>query len=294
MNTRSDALTDPLQSMVPPPERMPDGSVRGFHVQEYIIPPEAIPDLEKLVIEDEAPVDNIFAEKQQRLLTEPLYSSWAGPGEGRSFLALANVGLFYQMNTPAVVPDVMLSLDVRLGADLSRRENRSYFIWERGKAPDLVIEFVSDRTGGEESHKLRQYERIGITYYVVFDPEQRLGHGPLRAFARGEVDYTPTDPAFFKGVGLGLTLWNGPYEGHPWTWLRWCDRDGRLIATAAEALEQKGQQVDEARRLADEARRLADEARQQATDAQRKTDVERQKRERLETLLRQHGVEPPA
>jgi hypothetical protein len=37
------------------------------------------PDVSALVIQDDAPRDNIFAEKQERLLTEPLYSSWSGP-----------------------------------------------------------------------------------------------------------------------------------------------------------------------------------------------------------------------
>ena len=32
-----------------------------------------------LVTEDGEPVDNVFSEKQQRLLTEPLYSSWTPP-----------------------------------------------------------------------------------------------------------------------------------------------------------------------------------------------------------------------
>ncbi len=32
-------------------------------------------EMEKLVTEDDAPVDNILLEKQQRLLTEPLYGA---------------------------------------------------------------------------------------------------------------------------------------------------------------------------------------------------------------------------
>src|SRR5713101_1725541 len=52
--------------------------------------PDLVPNLDELITEDDVPVDSIFAEKQQRLLTEPLYSSWPGPGVGRCFLALAN------------------------------------------------------------------------------------------------------------------------------------------------------------------------------------------------------------
>jgi hypothetical protein len=117
------------------------------------LPPELIPNLDELVLEDDTPLDNIFTARQERLLTEPLDVSWAGPGEGRPFLALANVGLFYMLHEPPLVPDAMLAVDVRVGDDLSRRENRSYFTWQLGKSPDVVVEIVSDRRGGEEANQ---------------------------------------------------------------------------------------------------------------------------------------------
>src|SRR5207302_9337003 len=128
-------------------------------------------------------MESIFAEKQSRLLTEPLYTSWPGPGDGRPFQVLANVGLFFADKEPPLVPDAMLSLDVSPGADLSQKENRSYFVWRRGKAPNVVIEFVSDRRGGETTTKLRDYARAGVPYYIVFDPQNRLEGGVLRGFA---------------------------------------------------------------------------------------------------------------
>ena len=42
--------------------------------------PDVAPNIDDLVTEDDTPVDNLPSEKQQRLLTEPLYSSWSGPG----------------------------------------------------------------------------------------------------------------------------------------------------------------------------------------------------------------------
>jgi len=55
------------------------------------LPREYLPDVSKLVTEDDTPADSIYAEKQQRLLTTSLYASW-NPSE--PFLAMANVGLF--------------------------------------------------------------------------------------------------------------------------------------------------------------------------------------------------------
>jgi hypothetical protein len=37
--------------------------------------PDVIPNVDALITEDDTPVDNLPSEKQQRLLTEPLYSS---------------------------------------------------------------------------------------------------------------------------------------------------------------------------------------------------------------------------
>ncbi|MEO7328113.1 MAG: Uma2 family endonuclease, partial [Minicystis sp.] len=99
------------------------------------------PDISKLVTEDDAPMDNFPSEKQQRLLTESLYSSWSGPppgedGEARTFLAAANVGVFAGLKEQAIVPDVFLSADVELQEDWWEKKNRSYFIWEMGKPPN--------------------------------------------------------------------------------------------------------------------------------------------------------------
>ena len=45
----------------------------------FVLSPEDIPNVEELVIEDGKPVDNLFVEKQNHLLAEPLYSSWTSP-----------------------------------------------------------------------------------------------------------------------------------------------------------------------------------------------------------------------
>ncbi len=65
-----------------------------FHASEVVGP-----DVSAIVTEDDAPVDNLYSEKQQRLLTEPLNAGWQGPppeegGDRRTFLAAANVGFF--------------------------------------------------------------------------------------------------------------------------------------------------------------------------------------------------------
>ena len=105
--------------------------------------PSLWPDLDAIVTEDSTSVDNPFSEKQMRLLTEPLYASWPGPGNDRPFRVLAKVGL-YGMPTAPLVPDVMLGLDVRTPQELMVKGHRAWFLWIVGKLPDAVIELVSN------------------------------------------------------------------------------------------------------------------------------------------------------
>ena len=152
-------------------------------------------DYDSLVTEDHKPVDRIFVEKLYRLLTRCLYASWPGPGEGRPFLVLVNVGWFYQRTTPAVVPDCLLSLDVTGPPDLQVKQGHSYYQWDMGKQPDVVIEVVSDRTGGEEGHKKNLYARLGVPYYAVFDPKHLLSGDTLRTYELRGAKYQVVAPA---------------------------------------------------------------------------------------------------
>lgn len=72
------------------------------------------PDISHIITEDEAPVDTIFSERQMGLLRDALYASWQEPGETGTFVALANVGLFYAIHQDPDVPDVLVSVDVTL------------------------------------------------------------------------------------------------------------------------------------------------------------------------------------
>jgi Uma2 family endonuclease len=216
----------------------------GGEVPAPIVPPDRELTIEELIIDDGEPVDNIYIEKQQRLLTEALYSSWPGPAPGRPFLALSNVGLFPEKKQTPLVPDVMLAVDVPGNRDLALKENRSYFLWIVGKPPDVVLEFVSDRRGDEDGYKMARYARIGVPYYVIFDPEGWLNGGVLRSFELEKDTYRPLPAHWFSKVNLGVKLWQGSYEGHQAEWLRWCDAQGQPIPTGYERAERERQRLE--------------------------------------------------
>jgi Uma2 family endonuclease len=278
-------------------------------------PAEYLPDYDQFVTEDDAPVDNFFSEKQQRLLTEPLYSARAAERLGRPLLAAANVGVFYGEGQPAIAPDALVSLDVELAADLWPKPNRSYFIWRFGKPPDAVVEIVSNREGGELGSKRERYAQLGVAYYVVFDPQRLLGEEALRCYELRGRTYAPCAGGWLGDIGLGVRLWEGEYEGVKAVWLRWCDREGNVIPTGAELAaaeraraEAERQRAEEEQRRAEEARqqaaaerqraeeeqRRAEEARQQAAAERQRAEEERVRAERLAARLRALGIDPDA
>jgi Uma2 family endonuclease len=253
----------------------------GERIQSPLVEPDF--DYEHLITEDDEPVDNIFSEKQQRLLTESLYSSWSG--ENRSFLALANVGLFYDPTKQPLVPDVLVSLDVKMPDNVWQKQNRSYFVKQYGKPPEVVIEIVSNKKGKETGSKLKGYAKAGVRYYVVFDPEQQLKGTKLQVYELQNHRYVETNELWLSEVQLGLTLWEGFYEDKHDVWLRWCDQNGNLISTGKEQVEQEIQEKEKALFL-------AKQERQQKEQAEKEAAQERQRAERLAQLLREKGIDP--
>ncbi len=248
-------------------------------------------DISHLVLEDDKPVDNFQSAQQQRFLVQTLYDSQALPVP---FLAEANVGLFYQLKEDPIVPDVLLSLGVQRGDDYSQRENRSYFVWELGKLPELCIEIVSNQEGdevnlsrkskrkGKTFTKKDRYGEIGVRYYVVFDPLEQIQADI--GYAKAKVwTYSPDSSGYSETlaqsinelgqyiwldtIGVGLTLWRGEFEENiTRVWLRWCDVDGNVILTGAERAKLSDRRADSADRRADsaeaKAQRLADRLRE--------------------------------
>lgn len=250
------------------------------------------PDISGVVIDDGEPLDNIYSEKQQRLLTEPLYTSWPGPpgptegGEAghRPFLATANVGVFATAHDAPLVPDVLVSIDVAAHPDLPHeKRHQTYFIWEFGKPPDVVVEIVSNRKGGELGKRKAGYERMAIFHFVVWDPERLLRERELMAYVLTAEGYIPmTQVSFARLGGLSLRPWEGSYEGLEARWLRWFDGD-QLIPTGAERAAAEAARADAAEARAEaESQRAEAESRRAAAAAERA--------ERLAALLVEHGI----
>lgn len=215
---------------------------------DTLLSQEMFPDVRSIVAEDDEPVGNILSEKHQRLLTETLNNAWNG--NGRPFFTAANVGVYYALYEPPVVPDVFLSMDVQPREEWTNKDRKTYLCWEFGKPPEVAIEIVSNRKGGEMARKLKDYARAGVWYYVVFDPfselRREMDGERLRFYELHHGAYSPMGDFWMAEIGLGLRLWEGEYEGWRTTWLRWCDELGNLLPTGKELAAQEKSRADAA------------------------------------------------
>lgn len=219
------------------PERAFVEEFRGYAKWEAAV--------ENMVTETAESVENLFFDKQLRLLIESLYSSWQSIvlddslDEQRTFWAAANVGVFASPFFPAIVPDVFLSLNVSPpDGDFSEKDNRSYCLWNyEGKAPEVVIEIISDKRGNEFDEKMESYGRMKVDYYIIFDPQKKYEEPYLRVYERSFAwRYRLREDLNLPNIGLGLILWEGKYENLFGTWLRWCDANNNLLLTGPEGI----------------------------------------------------------
>jgi Uma2 family endonuclease len=261
---------------------------KGTNYEEVVTAPTSSKkwaQLEQIITEDDTPVDNIPSSKQQRLLVESLYSSWAGPKKTRKFLVDANIGIFYDPDESGIVPDVFLSLDVTVAKDWWQKKNRSYFTHIFGKVPEVVIEIVSNKEGNEDGSKLQIYAQLKIPHYIIFDPQELLTSETLRIYKLVSNQYVKQEKQWLASAGLGITFWEGVYEDQEGVWLRWRNRNGNLILTGTERAEDERQRANKERQRAEQAEQRANQERQRANQ-------EQQRAEYLMAKLRELGINP--
>lgn len=111
--------------------------------------------------------------------------------------------------------------------------------------PDAIIELLSPSTKKKDRGKKKEiYEKTFRTpEYFPYDPKTRQLDG-LR-LVRGK--YRPVAPnergwLWSKELHLWLGTWEGEYRGYRAVWLRFYDKDGRLVPTMAEKAEQEAEQ----------------------------------------------------
>lgn len=86
-----------------------------------------------------------------------------------------------------VSPDLLVAFDV------PRRDRGSFTVWEEGRAPDFVLEILSEGTWRKDvGDKVALYEAMGVREYFLFDPHGRA-EPRLQAWAYRDAGPKPAE-----------------------------------------------------------------------------------------------------
>ncbi|MBD2300324.1 Uma2 family endonuclease [Nostoc sp. FACHB-87] len=206
-------------------------------------PLACLPSSEELPDSDDTPVDNELQDLIPGLLKALLAMAWP---ERMDWFFGVDMGIYYDPDLPAIVPDGFLSLGVERFYDEYLRP--SYVLWEEKKLPILVFEVVSQTYRGEYSTKKAEYAKLGILYYVVYNPLRRrkprlevykLVNNAYELLHDGNHVWLPE-------IGLGIGIERGTYLGIPREWVYWYNEQGERLLTPEEQAQQAKQQAQQA------------------------------------------------
>jgi Uma2 family endonuclease len=208
-------------------------------------PLHCLPSSEELPDSDETPVDNELQDLIPGLLKAMLALIWS---QRWDWFFGVDMGIYYDPNQPAIVPDGFLSIGIP--RVIHEKLRSSYVLWEEQKLPSLVLEVVSQTYRNEYSTKKEFYAHdLGILYYVVYNPQRKIKETlEVYKLVDGEYILIPGNPVWLPEIGLGIGKEKGTYQGIIREWLYWFDENGKRFLTPEERIQQS---EEKAKKLAE-------------------------------------------
>nr|WP_255348391.1 Uma2 family endonuclease [Gloeocapsa sp. PCC 7428] len=148
-----------------------------------------------------------------------------------------------------IVPDRFLSLGVE--RHKGGQSRKSYVVWEEEVVPCFVLEVVSLTPGGEYDPKMDTYARLGVVYYVIYNPQywRRDQHQPFEVYrlVHDAYELQIGEPYWMPEVGLGIG--RHPYQDGDIRReaLYWYNQQGRRYLTSEEQLARYRERFGELR-----------------------------------------------
>ena len=230
-----------------------------------------LPNSDELIDSDDFPVDNEEQNFIPNVLLFLLEYLWK---QRTDWFFAVDMGVYHTTGAHPkvpVVPDGFLSLGVerRKGG----KPRRSYIVWEEdGVPPILTLEVVSQTPGGEYDEKMAIYARLGVLYYVVYNPQfwRRDGQLPFEVYKLVNDRYVLQlgEPFWMPEIGLGIgrcSLVDDPFKREI---LSWYDAESHRYQSEAEVERSRAEtersraetERSRAERLAERLRQLGEEA----------------------------------
>jgi Uma2 family endonuclease len=236
---------------------------------------QVLPISEELLSSDDTPVDNEDQNLLPNLLLLLLSHLWTSRQDWFFGVDMGVYSPTDEKSYTLVVPDAFLSLGVE--RKKGGKSRRSYILWEENNVvPIFTLEMVSHHLRGEYEEKMTIYRRLGVLYYIIYNPEfyQRDEKEPLMVYklVRGEYQLQDGEPYWMPEVGLGIGRYQPPGSQEQLTWF---DENGIRHLSEVE-VERRQKELE----------------RQRADDERQQKERERQQKERLAERLRELGEDP--
>ncbi|PSF36853.1 hypothetical protein C7H19_12875 [Aphanothece hegewaldii CCALA 016] len=197
-------------------------------------PKQSLPSAKDLPDSDDTPVDNELQNYIPNLLQTVLALIWS---ERMDWFFGVDMGVYYDPNEPAIVPDGFLSVGVPRIIDSDLR--LSYVLWEEQKVPILVLEIVSHKRRKEYTKKKDFYAEMGVLYYVIYNPlRKRKPRLEVYQLNNGRYELLEGEPVWLSELGLGIGREEGIYQGIEREWLYWFDEHRKRYLTPEERIQQ--------------------------------------------------------
>ena len=276
-----------------------------------------LPTSEDLPCSDDTPVDNEYQNTIPNWLLATLQHIWA---ERQDWFFGVDMGIYdregQRKRTPAVIPDGFLSIGVQRHTR-NGRGRLSYVLKEENEVlPLLAIEFVSKTYGQEYDDKMQSYAKLGIKYYVIYNPtySRRNNHKPFEVYTliQGTYQLQQGEPFWMPELGLGIGRVQGELGCISEEWLAWHNEAGvpyplpqeliqqleeRLVQESQRAeqesqrAEQESQRAEQMEQILEQERQRAERECQRAEQMEQTLEQERQRAEQMEQTLEQERLE---
>ena len=226
--------------------------------ENLILPPTQ----EELPYDDGTPMESQRHKMQMDLLIDTL-QPWLEQRED-GYVG-GNMFVYYSLaqvkNKDFKGPDFFVVLGVPQG------ERKSWVVWEEEKAPDVVIELLSESTATVDKNekKLIYQNQMRVPEYFWYDP---FNANDWAGFSIHNSIYQPIpvnsqNQLVSQSLGLALQRWQGSYKGIEATWLRWETLEGELLPTAEEIAQEESQRAEQESQRAEQERQRANMLEQQ-------------------------------
>ena len=212
-----------------------------------------LPSSTELPCSDDIPVDNENQNFIPNLLLFLLEFIW---GDRLDWYFGVDMAIYHTTGAnPRVplVPDGFLSVGVeRRKQSLQGRGRLSYVLWEENDIPPiLTLEVVSQTYGNEYDEKMEIYAKLGVLYYVIYNPDywRRDQHQPLEVYklVDGTYQLQIGEPLWMSEIGLGIGRFQYVANAVGREALTWYGETGTRYLSQAEVERQRAEQERAAR-----------------------------------------------